>query len=282
MTSLDVDMLQQYVGAEETRTDTVRETAVEQFRCTLEDYLADETVGVPPGFHWTLFPPLVPTSELGEDGHPRKLGLLPELPRLSRMWAGGEITFHTGLGIGDTLVRRSRVSAIKEKSGASGQLLFVTLSHDITSGGQTVISETQTLVYRPASRPAPRPDGPAGGAGGTPFSADSRLLFRYSALTFNTHRIHYDRDYATREEGYPELVVHGPLQATLLMNLIASGLGHARMTFSYRGTAPLYAGERASLCREGKTEGQAMVQRAPGDITMKASFCARQALSGLA
>ena len=281
MTALDMDTLQQYVGAEETRTDTVRETAVEQFRCTLEDYLADETVGVPPGFHWTLFPPLVATSELGVDGHPRKLGLLPELPRLSRMWAGGEVTFHTGVGIGDTLLRRSRVSAIKEKSGASGQLLFVTLSHDITSGGKAVISETQTLVYRPPSRPAPRPDSPAGEAGGIAFSADSRLLFRYSALTFNTHRIHYDRDYATKEEGYPDLVVHGPLQATLLMNLIARTLGHTRMTFSYRGTAPLYAGERAGLCMEGETKGQALVQRAPGDITMKASYQAEEAVTGM-
>ena len=273
MTAIDIDTLQDWVGTEETLTDCVRESAVRQFRYTLEDYLvdADQEI-VPPGFHWTLFQPMVPSVDLGEDGHPRSLGLLPEMPMSSRMWAGGDVVFRSPLGIGDEVVRHTKVDRIEEKAGGSGTLIFVTLSHEIEVRGRPHISETQSLVYRNPGMPAGR--GLPGREQGTgrPFRADSVMLFRYSALTFNSHRIHYDRSYAQDVENYPDLVVHGPLQATLLINDVAASLGHSRIGFSYRGALPLYVDETAYLCRTGGGAGEAWVERAPGDTTMKGKF----------
>ena len=278
MSALDLDALQAFVGREEVRTDTVRDTALKQFRDTLEDHLVPAGVAsVPPGFHWTLFQPRVATSELGPDGHPKALGLLPELPQLSRMWAGGEVTFHAPLEVGADVERRTSVEAIRQKYGSSGTLLFVRLNHEISADAGPLISESQTLVYRPVVRRSASQTLARRPASGGDFVADSRLLFRYSALTFNTHRIHYDRDYARAEEGYPELVVHGPLQATLLMNVIAARLGHGAFSFSYRGTAPLFAGEPAILRMTGERAGEASVERPEGGVTMQARFEERRA-----
>lgn len=277
MTRLDIHALQDFLGREEVRNDTVRQAALHQFRDTLEDHLVSDAVSVvPPGFHWTLFQPMVPTSELGPDGHPKSLGLLPELPELSRMWAGGEVSFHAPLQVGADVERRTRVESITEKAGSSGRLLFVSLKHEISAGGQLAISETQTLVYRPIVRSSASHILPAQSTANADFVADSRLLFRYSALTFNTHRIHYDREYARTEEGYPELVVHGPLQATLLMNCVAAKLGTGLFSFSYRGTAPLHAGEPAFIRIAGESAGEVSVQRVSGGVTMQARFFDRE------
>jgi len=287
MTEIDLDRLRAFVGRQETRTDTVREDALDQFRGTLEGHLCSPAIApVPPGFHWTLFPPLTPVSALREDGHPVAIGVLPEMPLPARMWAGGAVDVLGTLNPGDPVERRSRLAGIDLKSGRSGPLLFASIEHEVLRGGELVVRETQTIVYRdpaPAS-PAPAvpsapPDAPAGGG----FIADSRLLFRYSALTFNTHRIHYDAPYAREVERYPGLVVHGPLQATLLMNAVARQLGHARFQFSYRGLAPLMAGQRALLCVDpdaaGEPDqhgasGEARLERGPGDATMTARYTA--------
>lgn len=270
MPPIDLQDLQSYIGAEDVRSDTVRADALAQFRGTLETHLVGEDISaIPPGFHWTMYPPLTPTRELREDGHPASLGLLPELPFSSRMWAGGEVTFSGALNVGDKLDRRSRVASIDLKSGSSGPLLFVKLDHEIIRQDEVVIEETQTIVYRepPTSQKAPEQAAEAASDGN--FAADSRLLFRYSALTFNTHRIHYDERYARDVEGYPGLVVHGPLQATLLLNAIAKRLGHPEFRFSYRGVAPLFAGQGAELFVDGQG---AEVRRGSGDTTMKAQF----------
>lgn len=272
MSGIDIENLREWVGTEETREDIVRPVAVAQFRQTFEGLLCEtEGQGVPPGFHWTLFPPLAPTSDLGEDGHPFRANGLPHMPLPSRMWAGGEVTFLAPLLPGETVVRKSRVEAIDLKSGRNGALIFVTLMQDYSSAGRSLIAEKQTIVYRELSKPAPPPPQEAGPASaGQPFNTDTRLLFRYSALTFNAHRIHYDVEYAREAEGYPDLVVHGPLQATLLMNHAARTQGQQRFTFSYRGLSPLYVGQPGHLCTG--ENGEVWVERQPGDMTMRGTF----------
>jgi 3-methylfumaryl-CoA hydratase len=166
------------------------------------------------------------------------------------MWAGGELSFHRPLGVGDTVERLSRIADVAEKTGRSGRLVFVTVEHRISTGAGVAVSERQDLVYREAQAPvAPSASWPAGQAAPRPadacvtIDATTTLLFRYSALTFNGHRIHYDRDYARDVEGYPGLVVHGPLQATLLVNLAARlNDGRPPRVFSYRGVTPLFDG----------------------------------------
>ncbi|WP_084421636.1 FAS1-like dehydratase domain-containing protein [Henriciella litoralis] len=272
MSVIDIGGLQEWVGKTETRTDEVRETALVQFRGTLERGLVDDAVEqVPPGFHWTLFPPVTRLGELGEDGHPRSQGLLPAMPLSARMWAGGTVVFRAPLSVGDVVTRQTKVTSIEEKSGSAGPLLFVALAHEYCVGQQTVVSEIQNLVYRnPAAPKPPPPADPARSE--TTFETDPRQLFRYSALTFNTHRIHYDQAYARNVEGYQDLVVHGPLQATLMVNFLAGALGHARIGLRYRGLAPLYVGERGSLCRNGETSGDVWIERSAGQATMKGQY----------
>ena len=273
MSGSTIEDLQAWVGHEEIRTDSVREPAIVQFRATLEGLLVeDEIAPVPPGFHWTLFQPMAKTSELGEDGHPRHLSILPQMPLPSRMWAGGEVSFLSPLKEGDTLLRKTVVESIREKTGGSGRLIFVTLAHEILAEQSMVIREKQTLVYREARHPSGQVQAPPESSTEKGFSADSAMLFRYSALTFNTHRIHYDRDYAVGVEGYPDLVVHGPLQATLLMNAIASKAQAAEFRFAYRGVAPLYCGQPAAIFLDGAQSGKAEIRRSPGDVTMIADF----------
>jgi 3-methylfumaryl-CoA hydratase len=273
MNEIDVTALQDFVGREEERSDMVNETSLLQFRNTLAPYLLDEAVeAVPPGFHWTLFQPVAPIGDLGADGHPKALGILPEMPLSARMWAGGEVTFHASLQVADRVHRQTRVEKIEAKEGGSGPLLFVTLAHEISSGESVLVRERQGLVYRnPTSASLPK-DTVTNPSHGTPFETDSRLLFRYSALTFNSHRIHYDQAYATDVEGYPALVVHGPLQATLLVNHIARTLGHSRLKLSYRGVAPLFVGQRAHMCVTDGMNGEAWVERGGGDVTMRGRF----------
>lgn len=273
MSDVNLDALSECIGKTSVREDEIHPDALMQFRGMLEDYLVPARLeAVPPGFHWTLYQPRVGTSELREDGHPMQADLLPELPFAARMWAGGEVTFHDSLAAGDRVVRQSTVKSFDLKSGSTGPLLFINIGHEYRVNDTLVISETQTLVYRDPSRPKvsePSEDRPQAGVS---FCADSRLLFRYSALTFNTHRIHYDREYATKVEGYPDLVVHGPLQATLLMNRVAGALGHTRFQISYRGAAPLFAGQAARICTDEGNEGSAWVERALDDVTMKARY----------
>jgi len=198
---------------------------------------------LPPLWHWTLFQEWLPPEGLGPDGHPRRGGFLPALPELGRrMWAGGRVRFLCPLRAGDAVTRMSTVTSIDEKIGRSGRLVFVTVHHTISGPSGPAISEDQDLVYR-------GPDGPAVAPGEAMPNAlyrprgevcpDPVLLFRYSALTGNGHRIHYDMDYARTVEGYPGLVVHGPLQATLLAGL----LRHPPGRFHYRGRRPAFHGE---------------------------------------
>lgn len=195
---------------------------------------------VPPLGHWLYFLPDSKQSDLGEDGHPRH-GSLHVVPG-RRMWAGGRVDLHAELPVGQAARRRTTVSQIRQKQGKSGSLTFVTLRHEIEVGAGRAITEEQDLVYREvAGTPAPgEPDRRVAQASRA-MEVDETMLFRYSALTFNAHRIHYDRDYATKVEGYPALVVHGPLQATLLVDFLARVHPSVRLRhFAFRGVRPLF------------------------------------------
>ena len=262
---------------------------------------------LPPLWHWLAFLPRVPQRELGEDGHPRVGTFLPPIGLgRRRMYAGGQFELGGALPVGATLQRESVVSSVEEKSGRSGSLVFVTVRHELrapsgSSAGPAAVVEHQDLVYR--AMPAP----PAGGApaaettdGGPPdpeaeqdwtwtwtLSPDPTLLFRFSALTYNAHRIHYDRTYATTAEGYPGLVVHGPLQAVALAELCRRFLPHRRLTsFRFRALRPAFDGHALRFCGRlaaaaraggpdgGEGEGEAIDLAAidhEGHVTMRAS-----------
>lgn len=222
------------------------------------------------GIHWSLCTPEVATEALGEDGHPAGGGgFLPPSPLPRRMWAASEVLFERPLRIGAEVERRSRVVAAKEKTGSSGALLFVTVAHDVLSEDVIAIRETQTIVYREVAKPnaaaasAPvRTPAPAGRVDldwpwRRRITPGPPLLFRYSALTFNTHRIHYDLPYARGTEGYPGLVVHGPLMATLLLDLADRELGANRLArFAFRAQSPAFANEALTLL--GRPDGEAV------------------------
>lgn len=207
---------------------------------------------LPPLAHWLFFLPDAAQSALGVDGHPAHGALLPPLDAPRRMWAGGRVTFHAALPIGAHATRRSIVTDIREKHGRSGTLTFVTVRHEIGTGNGPAIVEEQDLVFRQPGpgTPAPAPADPRRPDGSRSLVPDATTLFRFSALTFNAHRIHYDRDYAVEQEGYPDLVVHGPMQAMLLADhLLRAHPGRSLASFSFRGVRPLFVDRPLTLNR---------------------------------
>jgi 3-methylfumaryl-CoA hydratase len=227
-------------------------------------------------FHQLYFWSPQPPANLGRDGHPKVGGgLIPDMGLQRRMWAGGRLQFHAPLVVGSKAVRRSVLESAEAKTGRTGPLGFVTLRHEISQDGQLCLSEWQDLVYRPdPSDTDIKPKPPMARTDETDrrdVTFYSTLLFRYSALTFNGHRIHYDLDYARDVEGYDGLVVHGPLLAQLLM-LFAEDLAGPLAQFSFRASSPLMHSETATLCRNG----QAMWVRGPdGRQCMSAEFVPR-------
>lgn len=217
--------------------------------------------------HWLYFWDVRPPAGLGPDGHPAKGGFLPPVPLPRRMWAGGRLTFLSPLRLGDTVTKTSTILSVTEKTGKSGTLVFVTVRHELSAGGTLAIREEQDLVYRePAAASLPTPsaaDAPTATWRET-IDPDPVLLFRYSALTMNGHRIHYDRPYAIGEEAYPALVVHGPLQATLLIDLAARNLSAPITGFDFRGQQPAFDGAPLHVCGE-PGEGGAEVWTQQGE-----------------
>jgi 3-methylfumaryl-CoA hydratase len=244
--------------------DVVTAALVERFRATLAPHAADpaEDGEAPLGLHWCLAPEAVPMARLGADGHVGRGPFLPQMPELPRrMWAGGEIEHLAPLRIGDAVRRRSRIASVARKEGKSGALVFIAVEHAFESPRGLAVRERQDLVFRGAggasaspqpsapTGPAPEPDGALGGDLAFELETDPVLLFRYSALTFNGHRIHYDAPYATGVEGYGGLVVQGALQATFLLHA-AIRLHPARRPparFAYRGLQALLVGAPARL-----------------------------------
>jgi 3-methylfumaryl-CoA hydratase len=236
-----------WIGREEITHGEISSELVRRFNATFNLIGSASEMGqvAPRLIHFCAALPAVPHSQLGADGHPKLGGFLPPLPLPHRMWAGGALRFHREIAIGDSIVRRSRISSIQAKNGKSGALCFVTVDHLIEASGHLAIEERQDLVYRKATRSSEPKQGPIEQRPAidpaSTLEITPTFLFRYSALTFNAHRIHYDHPYAKNVEQYPSLVVHGPLQATLLMNLAVERQGGVRPAeFEFRAVAPLF------------------------------------------
>jgi 3-methylfumaryl-CoA hydratase len=226
--------------------------------------------------HWLYFWNVQPPAGLGSDGHPAKGGFLPPVSLPRRMWAGGRLKFHAPLVLGEWVAKTSTILKVEAKSGKSGNLVFVTVEHKLSGDRGLAITEEQDLVYRePAaagSMAAPVDTGAVPAAAWhRPIEANPVLLFRYSALTMNGHRIHYDRPYAMGEEAYPALVVHGPLQATLLADLAVRNLGKSIATFSFRGMSPAFDGITLHVCGEADENGANLWTEQGGTKNMTAT-----------
>jgi len=232
--------------------------------------------------HWLSFLAYPPVDGLGPDGHPHRGGFLPPVALPRRMWAGGALEFVRPLRIGEPLERRSRIGDVQMKSGRSGDLVLVSIDHDISDRQGLVLRERQDLVYRAAPDPSvPAPEGapaPCNEAWRRVFKGTSVVLFRYSALTFNAHRIHYDRPYATGVEGYPGLVVHGPLIATLLLQeLCAQRPDLDVASFTFRALRPIFDDGDFDLCGSFGPDGAARLfaRDHAGTLAMEASATLR-------
>lgn len=242
-------MFNDWIGRQTSAEDIVTERLVALYRATLEPFLAEVGSGQAPlALHWCLFPPRSRTDELAADGHPqRNVVLLPTIPLPRRMWAGGQVEALDPLLLGDRVRRLSTIRSVDGKQGRSGELYFVSIDHEYSTDRGPAIRERQDIVYREAAGAPPTGNAKVERRKSAyrtswTINASSTLLFRYSALTFNSHRIHYDHAYATKVEGYAGLLVHGPLQATLLYNLLATTLASVPRRFAYRGLAPAIAG----------------------------------------
>lgn len=242
---------QEWIGRVEEASDTISARQCRQMAATLE-VEGDFATGalLPPLWHWMGWTPDTPMSGLGSDGHPARGGFLPPVPLERRMWAGGRLEFHHPLHIGEPLGRRSEILKVVEKSGASGHMVFVTVRHQITGASGLAISEEQDIVYVAMPErftPPPPSPAPAGAVWSDPFPVNTVRLFRFSALTFNAHRIHIDLPYAREVEKYPDLVVHGPFQAMALMQAARQHRGAEPAAFRFRGVRPAFHTDNLTL-----------------------------------
>lgn len=262
----------EWIGRHEERHDQLTQGLIDRLRATIDSPVHDATG--PQGVHFCLCTPDAATAALGHDGHPDRAApnsLLPPVPLPRRMWASSAIHFHAPLRAGDRIVRRTTIASITGKQGGSGVLTFVELDHHTMAGDMLAVEERQTLVYRAAASGTPaRPARADGAPDLSPWrwhrvlTPNEAMLFRFSAITFNSHRIHYDQPYAVNEEGYAGLVVHGPLIATLLLDLAGRELGANRLRrFAFRGQSPAFAGEPLHLV--GRQEGDTITMAALGD-----------------
>jgi len=271
------DQLRQWVGKTESRADTATTWPVAAMSATLDRNDPEPRPGdaLPPGWHWLYFLETKPASELGPDGHPKRGGFLPPVPLPRRMWAGGRIEFLRPLRIGDAIRRDSEIISVEPKHGRSGDLVFVTVRHTISADNEVAVREEHDIVYRDAARPGDPPPqakpAPASAAWQRSLIGDPVLLFRYSALIFNAHRIHYDLDYVRNEEHYPGLIVHGPLQTTLLLDLCRRHEHRPVKRLEYRALHPVFHTERFTVNGNPAPDGataELWTANAAGDYAM--------------
>ncbi len=278
---MDVQDFSAWVGRTETISEQIYAGRIVQQAATLDLENVPATGDpLPPGWQWLYFNPAMRPGGLGADGHAVRGGFLPPVSLPRRMWAGSRITYHAPLPIGSLAEKTSEILKVETKVGKSGTLVFVTVQHSVFSGGALCSVEEQDLVYRDAPAPlapgavaAPGKQAPEIAAFSERIDPTPTMLFRYSALTFNGHRIHYDAPYATGEEGYPGLVVHGPLTATLLQGLAvkASG-GRSLKSFSFRGLSPLIVDRPFWIEAAQEGEGLSLWARMEsGELAMQAS-----------
>jgi len=275
ISAVDIGELQGWIGRTETAQDEVTPRLVRELRATLDLDVLGAEGPVPLAVHWCLAPPAVKSSMIGPDGHPLRGGFLPPVPLPRRMWAGGQVTFRDQLHVGDKVERRSRIVDVAVKQGRSGVLCFVSVKHEYFTVRGLALEDRQDIVYRefntvttsrgdkPSNLPPPE--------WRRNMQANPVLLLRYSALTFNGHRIHYDRPYAMNVEGYPGLIVHGPLQATLLIEFAASIKDQPPKQFLYRAIQPLFDFTPFALCAWPNNGGLHLwIQTVEGVQTMDA------------
>jgi 3-methylfumaryl-CoA hydratase len=275
----DIAHLKTWVGRTQTLEDVIAADRVAAMAATLDyDRAPAPGEALPAGWHWLYFNGAARQSEIGPDGHPKRGGFLPPVPLPRRMWAGGRITVAAGLRVGEKARRESRIASVEAKRGRSGDLVFVTVQHRIRGEAGLALEEEHDIVYRsppepgaPAPKPEKAPENPAWRQEVRP---DPVLLFRYSALTFNGHRIHYDQPYVTGVEGYPGLIVHGPLIATLLLDLLARKAADRRLhRFDFRAKSPLFdtAPFHVNGVPDGDGEAARLWAEGPGGVLAMAA-----------
>lgn len=271
---------QDWVGRVEERYDRIDPTPVLAMARTLDDrdFMVKEGESLPELWHWLYFLPTVAQSDIGADGHPKKGGFLPPIALERRMWASSRLTFHQDLIVGKKIRKTSEILKVSEKQGKTGSMVFVTVQHSTYSEKGLAITEEQDIVYLPMPKTFTPP--PPNFIRETlqwreDYSVDPVLLFRFSALTFNAHRIHYDRNYVTEVEKYPGLVVHGPLQALLLMESAKKhNPGRKPASYSFRAVRPLFDFDRIAVCGQLKSDGSHHLYTVNGDsqIAMQAEI----------
>lgn len=276
---MDIEALKKWSGRTETQHDALSLMPLMAFAATLGGEGPPVKAGdpIPPCAHWMYFLPLVPLGAIDTDGHPKRGGFLPPVPLPRRMWAAGSLEFLRPLASAAAVSRSSRIADVSAKQGRSGSLVFVRVQHEISDSKGVAIVETQDIVYRDMPRAGDASPAPANARTDEQFKRrvvpDPVLLFRYSALTFNSHRIHYDRPYAVQAEGYPGLVVHGPLIATLLMELLRRHVPHLTVSaFEFKAVSPLFDTAPFDVC--GRIDGDlaTLWARGPeGQLAMQAS-----------
>ena len=275
--------LQTWQGKRESFKDLITPAPLRALSATLDREDPEPQIGtpLPPLWHWLYFLPHAQQSELGPDGHAKRGGFLPPVPLPRRMWAGGRLQWHAPLRVGDEVERFSTIESVTHKTGRSGELVFVLVKHEVYNAQDLCLTEAHDIVYRPAALPSDPVPASVAAQKQAPWqreiAPDDVLLFRYSALTFNGHRIHYDRKYVTEVEGYPGLVVHGPLIATLLLDLLRRHTDRAVVRFEFKALRPTFecADRRPlRLCGEPDVHGQTVrlwAQDHEGWLTMQAS-----------
>lgn len=278
---MDMSRLERWIGTTEVRSDTVTAVPVAALAATLDRDDPPPRPGdpLPPLWHWLYFLPIHRSSELGPDGHAKRGGFLPPVPLARRMWAGSRLSFRQPLRVGEAIRRTSRIVDVRNKRGRSGELVFVVVRHEIDGPRGPALSEEHDIVYREAPRPGEVSAAPIAApqrpAWSREIHPDDVLLFRYSALTFNGHRIHYDRRHATGVEGYPGLVVHGPLIATLLLDgLRRAEPGATLAAFAFRALRPLFDTAAFSVCGRPEPDGRSVrlwAADASGGLAMDAT-----------
>jgi 3-methylfumaryl-CoA hydratase len=275
--------LQTWQGRTESLQDQITAAPVQALSATLDRNDPTPVIGteLPPLWHWLYFLPHHAQSEIGADGHAKRGGFLPPVPLPRRMWAGGRLQWHAPLKVGDVVKRISTITSVTHKAGRTGDLLFVVVKHDIHNTLGLCVSEEHDIVYRPAVTKGERAPDPMHAPQKVQWHRDvvpdAVLLFRYSALTFNGHRIHYDRSYVTEEEGYPGLIVHGPLIATLLVDLVRRNTDRKIHSFEFKALRPTFECADSRILRvsgEPQQDGKTIALSAQdheGWLTMQAT-----------
>jgi 3-methylfumaryl-CoA hydratase len=270
--------LDDWVGRTQRSDDVLYPTPARALAMTLNQSQVDVGEGslLPELWHWLYFLPVVPTSDLGTDGHPRRGGFLPPVALERRMWAGGRLRFHRDLRVGEPVTKTSEIVSVATKQAKAGDMVLLTVRHVVSAGDGVAVEEEQDIVYlaKPTSSRSLPPDPvPADAEWSERHAVDPVLLFRFSALTFNAHRIHYDLPYATQEERYPGLVVHGPLQAVLLMEAARRHHPDRRVaTYAFRASRPLFDHDDLNVSGWTATDGhlEVVTSNGDGDVAMRA------------